>query len=393
MFAGISVLSGDPLYEVAARYVADLRPQRIDLGVGVYRDGSGRAPVMKAVKRAERCLVDRQETKAYRPLLGDPAFLRTMNDLVLGADCPALAEHRIVAIQTVGGTGALRLAAALAGSASTEPRIHLGAPTWPSHAGVFAAESVVAVEHAYWERGANAPLVDQILIAARNSSPNDLFLFHGPCHNPTGVDLSMAERREALAILQRTGAVPMLDIAYYGLGSGIDDDLEIARDMVARSQRAMIALSCSKAFGLYRERVGALFVLCADAGEAVRVRDKLGRLSRLMVSTPPAHGAEAVAMILDNPDLTQAWRDELAGMRDRIIRLRARLAASGLSVLASLGDERGIFAMLPLNPAQVHRLMLDHAIHLPASGRANLVGMRDDDIPHFLAALEAVGCR
>lgn len=390
MFATIPAGAPDPLYAVAARYAADPRAERIDLGVGVYRDASGRSPVMAAIKTAEGRLLDGQDSKAYRPLLGDPDFLRMMKGLVLGDDYPALLEHRVVAIQAAGGTGALRLAAALVASAGEGARVHLGTPTWPSHAGLFASEGIAVVEHSYWQPGEPAPLQDGVRAAARAARSSDVFVMHGPCHNPTGVDLSLAERRDILAALDHSGAVPLLDIAYYGLADGVDADLETVRDLFARSRRAIATLSCSKAFGLYRERVGLLLVLCADAGEATRVADRLGRLSRLLVSTPPAHGAEAVALVLRTPELQQAWRDEIDGMRDRIQALRKRLAGSGLPAFDRIEAERGIFAMLPLNPDQVRRLGQDHAVHLPSSGRANLVGLKDADIPHFLAAMQAV---
>lgn len=393
MFATIPAIAPDPLYEVGARFAADPRPQRIDLGVGVYRDEDGRSPVMAAVKRAEATLLETQSSKAYRPLLGDPRFVSLMSELAVGADNPVLREKRLVAIQTAGGTGALRLAAALVSSAKSDAVIHLGTPTWPSHAGIFAVEGVNTVEHPYWEAGQTSPMVEAISRAANLVSEGDVFLFHGPCHNPTGIDLTRAERRDLTETVAARGGVPLLDIAYYGLADGLDIDLDVVRDLLSHSRRAFVALSCSKAFGLYRERTGILLVLCDNAAEAGRVRDRISRLSRLMVSSPPAHGAEVVATILDDPAMTMCWRDELGTMRERISQLRITLAESGLAALAPLREQRGIFAMLPLDPTQVRKLGQDHAIHMPTTGRANLVGLGAADIVHFLHSLEAVGLK
>lgn len=390
MFSQIELSPPDPLYAAAAAFAADAREGKIDLSVGVYRDMDGASPVMEVVKTAESRLLREQTTKSYRPLMGDPLFLSEMTRLALGKDNPALAEGRVVAIQATGGTGALRLAAALARSASAGTVCHIGTPSWPSHPGVFAGEGLSVKAHDYWHAGRDAPEWDAIRMAAAATGKGDLFLLHGPCHNPTGIDLSSAQRAAILEELRRNGAVPLMDIAYYGLGDGLDADISILRQMAASSPRCIIAMSCSKAFGLYRERTGILFVICADAGEAERVRGQMGILSRLMVSSAPAHGAEVVAHILSDAGLEQAWRVELEEMRQRILTLRARLSASGLPAFRDIAHQKGIFAMLPLTPADVAMLARDHAIYMPPSGRANLVGLRDVDVDRFLAAIAQV---
>jgi aspartate/tyrosine/aromatic aminotransferase len=387
MFSKINVTAPDVLYAVAEACAADTRSDKIDLSVGVYRDTQGQSPVMDAVKAAEEQILREQRTKVYRPLLGDPDFCRFMTELVLGADNPLIAEGRIVAIQSTGGTGALRLAAALAKSASSGARIHLGVPSWPSHAGVFGSAGLEVVEHRYWLPGSDAPSWPEIYDAACASRADDLFLLHGPCHNPTGIDLEPDQRATVLAELDKTGAAPMLDVAYYGLGDGLDADLALVRTAVASARRCIVALSCSKAFGLYRDRTGVLLVACADRGEAQRVAGRLGSLSRMLVSTAPAHGAEVVAQILGDETSKAAWRGELEGMRRRILNLRRRLAASGVEAFSQMERQKGIFAMLPVTPEQVASLAARHAIYMPPSGRANLVGLRDVDIERFAAAL------
>lgn len=383
----------DPLYQVAARCVADPRPAKMDLGVGVYRDRDGHSPVMKAIKSAEQQLVETQQTKAYRPLTGDPAFLRAMTRLVFGQDNAAVARGRIVAIQATGGTGALRLAAALISATRQRIRLLLGTPSWPSHAGLFAAEGIEVVEYSYWQAGAAGPDWPSIQSAAMRAQEGDLFLLHGACHNPTGVDLSLEQRLELSQILRARGAIQLLDTAYYGLGAGLEADLGIVRELVEHSERSIAAVSCSKTFGLYRERTGILFVACESEREAERVRSNLGRLSRLLVSSPPAHGAEAVALVLGRPDLQAQWRAEVNAMRSRLNGLRKDLASSGPVALEPLRDQHGIFAMLPLTPEQVQQLEVDFAIYMPSSGRANLAGLKDTDVPRFLKALLQVGVR
>jgi aromatic-amino-acid transaminase len=390
MFSEVNATAPDALYAAAAAFAADERANKIDLTVGVYRDGEGRCPVMDVVKSAEAALFREQSSKSYRPLLGDPAFLRGMSDLVLGADNALLAQNRVVAIQTTGGTGALRLAAALVKSASSRPRLHLGVPSWPSHAGVFASEGLEIVEHRYWSPGFGSPCWTDIFDAARTSCPDDLFLLHGPCHNPTGIDLGQDQRAALLVELSQTGATPILDIAYYGLADGVEADLDIARHAMAATRRSIVAVSCSKAFGLYRDRTGILLVVCADETEAGRVAARLGSLSRLLVSTAPAHGAEVVAHILGNHDRRIAWSRELEGMRRRILDLRKRLARTGVGAFSQLEHQKGIFAMLPITPNQVARLASRGAIYLPPSGRANLVGLKDSDVERFVSAIDHV---
>lgn len=390
MFHRITPTTPDALYTAAASCAADPRTDKMDLTVGVYRDVDGQSPVMEVVKAAEGFLLRDQTTKAYRPLLGDPGFLRSMTELALGARHPLIAEGRVVAIQATGGTGALRLAAALAKSAYPETRLHLGTPSWPSHAGVFGGEGVPVIDHPYWHNGAQSVNWNGIINAARSASAGDLFLMHGPCHNPTGIDLDRDQRAKIMEALQLNGAIPILDVAYYGLGDGLAADLQIVRDAVGSGPRSIVAMSCSKAFGLYRERTGILLVICADASEAARVGARLGSLSRLLVSSAPAHGAEAVARILCDPALDEAWRIELEGMRQRILGLRARLADSGVPVFAHIAGQKGIFAMLPLTPENVATLGRDHAIYMPPSGRANLVGLREGDVDRFVQAIAQV---
>lgn len=383
----------DPLHAVMARCRADGRPDKMDLGVGVYRDDTGASPIMKAVREAEAWLAETGDTKAYQALAGDHEFIDAMTSLVLGDAHPAVREGRVAAIQGTGGTGSLRIAMDLARIAELGARLLLGVPSWPNHAALAAAAGLELVTHSYLDVATQAIDYEAILAAARGARAGDLFVFHGSCHNPTGADLSRAQRLELLAILAEKGVIPLIDAAYYGLGEGLQADLDIVREAAAAVPRAFIAVACSKSFGLYRERTGVLFAICADAGERARVQGQMEKTSRTLVSMPPAHGAAIIARVLGEPRLRALWEKELDGMRRRILGLRAELAAlsNEAPVLAGIERQRGIFRMLPLSPEQTERLGFDHGIHMAQSGRINIAGIKSGDAPRLARALVEIG--
>ena len=359
MFDRFPAPLADPLHAVMARYRADPRPEKVDLGVGVYRDATGHSPIMSAVKEAEALVLAQEGSKAYLALHGDDRFVEGMKAMVFGPDHPAL--DRIAAIQGTGGTGALRIALDTAFAAHPATRMHLGLPSWPNHATLAGAAGMELVTHRYFDVDRQAIHIEAVTEAALSVEAGDLFVFHGPCHNPTGADLTIEQRRELLRLLVERGAVPIIDAAYYGLGDGLEADLAIIREAAATVPRALIAVSCSKAFGLYRERTGILFALCIDADERARVQGQMERVSRALVSMPPAHGAAAVGRILADPRLTGLWEEELAGMRRRMLGLREELGAFSNSVpmLRDIPSQRGIFAMLPLSAEQTETLGRD----------------------------------
>ncbi len=391
MFDTIADPIADALHAVMARYRADPRAHKIDLGVGVYRDGGGVSPVMRAVRTAEARLVDSQTTKAYQALNGDQAFIDAMTALVLG-DHLAVEGGTIAAIQGTGGTGALRIALEVARLAYPAARLHLGLPSWPNHAALADAARLPLVTHRYFDVAAGTIDIDAIEAAAAATAAGDLFLLHGPCHNPTGADLTRAERDRILDMLAARAALPLIDLAYYGLGDGLDADLQSIRADLARAPRALLSVAASKSFGLYRERTGILFALCADASERTRVQGAMERISRTLVSMPPAHGAATVASILGDAELREDWESELAEMRTRMLGLRAELAAlaNRVPMLRGVEAEKGIFKMLPLGAAQIDALGHDHAIHMAPSGRINIAGLKQGDAERLAEALAAV---
>jgi aromatic-amino-acid transaminase len=313
-----------------------------------------------------------------------------MTALVFGGGCAFARDDRLAAIQGTGGTGSLRVAIDLARHVEPGARLHLGLPSWPNHAGLAAAVGLELVPHRYFDP--TSQLIDwpAIEAAAAQARPGDLFLLHGPCHNPTGADLNREQRSRILGLLAERGAIPLIDAAYYGLGEGLDPDLQSLRDDLADQPRALLAVACSKSFGLYRERTGILFALTAHADERVRVQGEMERVSRTLVSMPPAHGAAIVAYVLTTPTLRAAWEAELSDMRGRMLGLRAELASTGSHWFDGVADQRGIFRLAPLRPEQVDRLGRDHAIHMAPSGRINLAGLRGGDGARLAAALDAV---
>ena len=382
----------DALHAVMARFRADTRPHKIDLGVGVYRDDSGVSPIMDAVREAELALARGGDTKAYQALAGDHCFIDAMTSLVFGSDSALVAEGRLAAIQGTGGTGSLRIAMDLARLAAPGGRLHLGLPSWPNHASLSDAAGLELVTHRYFD--VEAGMLDEASIerAAEGVEAGDLFLLHGPCHNPTGADLSPDLRRRLLTAVAERGGIPLIDAAYYGLGDGLAEDLQILREAADSVPRALIALACSKSFGLYRERTGILFAVCADSDERARVQGQMERTSRTLVSMPPAHGAAVVAAILNDARLRHSWEEELAGMRRRMLGLRAELAAleNRAPMLRGVDRERGIFKMLPLSAERAAKLGRDHAIHMAPSGRINIAGLKAGDALRLAAALQSL---
>jgi aromatic-amino-acid transaminase len=369
-----------------SRFRADTRSRKMDLGVGVYRDSRGNTPVLTAVKLAETHLAEVQSTKAYVGSEGDPEFVA-----LLGAQ--ALRRKGVTGLQTVGGTGALRLAADLLARTKPGRRIWLGLPSWPNHVPIFAASGLQMATVELFDATTRRYRPDALLDALRHAVPGDAVLLHGCCHNPTGVDPSLGVWENVADVIVARGLVPLVDMAYQGLGRGWDDDSAGLRLLAERVPNLLVAYSCDKNFGLYRERVGALFIVGATTGETAVLFNHLVALARANYSMPPDHGAAVVRVILQSDALTDAWRTELDGMRTRIQGLRAALAAHGrigCVDLPPLVDGQGMFAILPLSVAEIDLLQLEHGIYMAHSGRINIAGLAEEHVDRFVDALGAV---
>jgi aromatic-amino-acid transaminase len=383
----------DALLALIKLHDADPRGDKIDLGVGVYRTGQGETPVFGAIKAAEAKLVAEQDSKAYLGPEGDMAFVHALMPYVFGGEDPARGG-RIEGMQTPGGTGAVRLAAALAKRAGVT-RVLMGTPSWPNHAQILADLGLELVSFAHATADGAADL-EALKAALAHAGEGDAVLLHGCCHNPTGIDYTPAQWDEIVALLSQSAVLPIVDLAYQGLGSGMDEDAYGARKVVAAASEALVAYSCDKNFGLYRDRVGALYVQTADGEALKRVLSNGHALARAAWSMPPDHGAAAVRLVLEDAGLTAQWLDELDQMRARIGQVRAALGEAGSAGaldLMPVARGHGMFATLPLSKEQIQALREDHGIYMAGSGRINVAGLTMGNLPKFVEALAAVTAR
>jgi aromatic-amino-acid transaminase len=381
--ADLEPVANDSLIALIGMVNADPRPEKIDVGVGVFRDGAGNTPILKVIKDAEQRLHDTQETKAYLGSAGDKRYAELLRPILLGSHA---SDDRIVGVQTPGGCGALRLGFELLARANSKARVLVGAPTWPNHPPIIRAVGLTEVEYPYYERGQATIRFEDMIEALRSAQPGDVALFHGCCHNPTGADLSEEQWREAAKVVAERELLPFIDIAYQGFGRGLDEDAFGVRLMLETCDEVIIAQSCDKNFSVYRDRVGSLWIKSGSAETSATAMGHVFRIAREMWSMPPDHGAASVRIVLDDPELKQRWLGELAAMRDRINSVRRRIAAADPR-LAYIGRQYGMFSMLPLSREQVLKLREDHAIYMADSGRFNVVGMGDSQIDRFTAAV------
>ena len=379
----------DALLALIKLHDADPRHDKIDLGVGVYRTGQGETPVFGAIKAAERKLVDEQTSKSYLGPEGDMGFVHALMPYVFGAD--PTRGGRIEGMQTPGGTGAVRLALALARKAGVR-RVLMGTPSWPNHAQILAdlGLELAAFPHATADGAAD---LDALEAALAGAGEGDAVLLHGCCHNPTGIDYSNAQWDEIAALLGPSPVLPIVDLAYQGLGAGLEEDAYGARAVIAAVPEALVAYSCDKNFGLYRDRVGALYIYGEDADQLGRALSNGHALARAAWSMPPDHGGAAVRIVLEDERTTALWLDELDQMRARIRQVRAALGEAGSAGTLDLtpyARQHGMFAMLPLSKEQIDRLRSDHGIYMAGSGRINVAGLTMGNLPKFVAALADV---
>ncbi len=373
----------DSLLALIGLHAADPRPDKIDLGVGVYKDEAGHTPVFAAVKAAEAHLLAAQASKSYVGPEGDTGFFQRLLPIIFGDDAPV---QRISGLQTVGGTGALRMAVELIARANPEATVHIGAPTWANHPPVIEAARLKAKTHRHIDFITQSLCFDEIMAALSAAEPGDVALLHGCCHNPTGADFA-PDQWEALAELcAERGVLPFIDLAYQGLGDGLDQDTAGVRIMARHCPELLVAYSCDKNFGLYRERVGALYLLARDADEAALAQTNMLSLARANWSMPPDHGAATVRLILESEELTRQWRDELDGMRLRINAMRSDLAALHPE-LVFLTQQKGMFSTLNITPDQVRILREERGVYMTASGRIAICGLTPANLKPFAAAL------
>ena len=393
-FNDIPRVPGDPILGLIDAYAADPNPNKFDLGVGVYKDALGLTPILRSVKLAEQRLLDTQTTKTYIGGHGEPRFGALISELVLGKDSPLLASKRVGATQTPGGTGALRLCADFIADCLPGRGIWLSDPTWPIHETIFAKAGLMVSHYPYV--GSDNRLNVEAMLTTLNQVPRgDVVLLHACCHNPTGFDLSHDDWRQVLDIVRSRDLLPLIDFAYQGFGDGLEQDAWAVRLFAEALPELLITSSCSKNFGLYRERTGALLVCASTADKLLDVRSQLSSIARNLWSNPPDHGAAIVAEILGDPELKSLWADEVEEMRARIAQLRAGLVEAltplGLGErFAHIGVQRGMFSYTGLNDDQVARLRHEHSVYLVSAGRANIAGIDASRLDLLAQAIAAV---
>lgn len=378
----------DKILQLMALYRDDLRPGKIDLGVGVYKDATGLTPVMRAVKAAEKRLWEVETTKTYTGLAGDPAFNAAMMDLILG---PGFAD-RAAAVATPGGTGAVRQALELIRMAAPQARVWLSNPTWPNHPSIIRYLGIPMAEYAYFDAETGGIDFARMLSDLERVAAGDVVLLHGCCHNPTGANLSADQWAQVADVLERRRAIPLIDLAYQGFGDGLDADAAATRMLAARLPEALIAASCSKNFGIYRERTGILIAL---GGDRAVTQGNLAFLNRQNYSFPPDHGARLVTMILADPALRADWMAELEEVRLNMLTLRQSLAdklrrATNSDRFDFVAHHRGMFSRLGLTEAQVIRLRDEHGIYMVGDSRINIAGLNAATVPVLAAAVAGV---
>ncbi len=392
MLEHLDRLPPDPILGLMAAFRADADSRKVDLGVGVYRDERGDTPVMKAVREAERAVLERQTSKTYVAPAGNASFNAAMRRLALGDGSPLGDSERLCAVQAPGGCGALRLGAELIRIARPEAIVHVSDPTWANHVPLLSGCGLKLERYPYFDSRSGGVAFEAMMHALEALPPRSVVLLHASCHNPTGADLEEGQWRQIAALVQRRALLPFIDMAYQGLGRGLDADAYGLRLLAAEVPEALIAVSCSKNFGLYRERVGCLLVVGQNGAAAEAALTQLVRIARGLYSMPPDHGAAIVAEILDNAALRAAWQGELTAMRERILQLRTA-AAEALAAACPHRDfshilrQRGMFSYLGVDKDTVRRLREAHHVYMTDDSRINIAGLRLQNIPYFAEAV------
>ncbi len=392
MFETLNPLPADPILGLSAAFREDPSADKIDLGVGVYKDESGATPIMAAVKQAEARRLESETTKTYQSPAGDPEFDQAIARLLMG---DISGEGRVATAQAPGGTGGLRIAAGLLQRSNPGATVWLSKPTWANHRPVFESSGLAVQEYPYSRPDRRGVDLDAMSGALRRLGAGDVVVFHGCCHNPTGADLTTEQWEAVSQITQERGFFPLVDIAYQGFGDGLEEDAFGVRCLARQVPELIAVSSCSKNFGLYRERTGAVCLITADRQRRDQALQHLLNVARATYSMPPAHGAAIVSTILADPELRSLWEQELTQMRDRMNDCRNlladRLAQAGLAdAFDHIRAQRGMFSYLGVSVEQVRRLREEFSIYMVDSSRVNVAGVNRQNLDYLADALVAV---
>jgi len=394
MFSQLKQLPPDPILGLSVKFKADNHPTKIDLGAGIYKDAAGNTPVLACVKTAEQFRIDNEASKTYLGSAGSALFNEKITSLILG-DHKVINENRICTVSTPGGTGALRIAGEFINTCTPGATIWVSNPTWANHQGIFTAAGLKIKTYPYYDYENNCLDFAAMAESLRQVPKGDAVLLHACCHNPSGMDLNPAQWQEVAEIAKEVGFTPVVDMAYQGFGEGLDQDAYGLRLMADTVEEMIICSSCSKNFGLYRERIGACSIINKSAGATDITSSVLLRVVRVNYSMPPAHGAAIVETILSSPELTQQWHGELKEMRDRISGMRQllvdKLNANGVTRdFSFITRQNGMFSFLGINEAQVQRLQDEFSIYLVGSSRVSLAAIAPDNVDYLAQSIAKV---
>ncbi|MGV3590205.1 MAG: aromatic amino acid transaminase [Gammaproteobacteria bacterium] len=395
MFQAIERRPPDPILGLSAAYKQDTNPNKVDLGVGVYKDEAGNTPVMSAVKKAEQTLWNVEDSKSYIAQAGPDLFIKHVGELVMGAGHKAIADKRVATVLAPGGSGSLRVAAEFVSRNFPGTKIFVSDPTWNNHVPLLGSAGLKLELYPYYDYGTHKIKFDEMMSKLKEAKKGDLVLLHGCCHNPCGADLNREMWNAMVEAAQKQGFTPFIDLAYQGLGDGLAEDAYGLRLMAEKLPEVIVAASMSKNFGLYRERTGAVMVVAENASSAEASNSQILTTAREMYSVPPAHGAYLVSTILDDAALKKEWDAELTEMRNRINGLRAelvrKLKAKGVQRdFSFIQNEKGMFSFLGLTTDQVKRLINEFSIYLVGSSRINVAGLNSKNIDYTVDAIAAV---
>ncbi len=394
-FSEITLAPADPILGLTEAFVADKNPKKVNLGVGVYQDGAGKVPVLAVVREAEKVWFDKEDSKSYLPIDGVPAYRKEVQELLLGAGSELIASGRVVTAQALGGTGALKLGADFLKRFLPTSELYISAPSWENHRAVFETAGFVVKDYPYYS-AENHGLDFAAMKASLASLPaKSIVLLHACCHNPTGVDLSAAQWDEVVSVVRERDLVPFIDFAYQGFGEGIERDAVAVRAFTRAGLPCVISSSFSKSFSLYRERVGAITFVAADADEAKRITSQLKRTIRTNYSSPSSHGGQVVALVLGNADLRKKWETELTEMRSRIQKMRMlfvqRLKARGITRDFSFIERQcGMFSYSGLELEKVRRLRAEFGLYIVDSGRICVAALNENNLDYVTEAIAQV---
>lgn len=395
LFSSVQMAPKDPILGLTETFLADQRPEKVNLGVGVYYDDQGKLPLLRAVKRAEEARVAKGLPRGYQPIDGPAAYNKAVQALLFGKASPVLASGRVVTIDALGGTGGLRVGAEYLRRLCPDSRVAISDPTWENHRGVFESAGFTVQSYTYYDPQSHGLDFGGVVQSLKGMPERTIVLLHACCHNPTGVDLNLQQWEEVVALCKAKQFIPFLDLAYQGFGDGIDEDAAAVRLFVESEMPFLVASSFSKSFSLYGERVGALSLITADADEAARVLSQIKRVIRTNYSNPPTHGGGIVSDVLNSPELRALWEQELGEMRDRIRQMRVAFTEK-LKALGTKQDfsfvtkQRGMFSFSGLSTQQVDRLREEYAIYAISTGRICVAALNSNNIDRVVRAVASV---